>query len=252
MSEPEFDPTGLEPDRRFDGGDLDCGSGLALLIRERMLEVPEGGVLEIASLEATVADDLPPWCRLSGHAYLGSAPAGRGRKYYVRRGGSASGYDPAAERASLEADKAKARDYVWRLRVRTAGFDKSVVYCRNASWTLGVPASYAAKDEHPSAVEALLGALAADLGACVALSCREAGVEVDDLEMSVSGSLAGSPADWRPGEETAFSRIEIKCFVTSLDEAARIKTAFETALARSPLLQTLNKAVPIQATVAVV
>ena len=36
----------LQPDVVFDGGDLDCGSGLILLIRERMLQAPVGGVLE--------------------------------------------------------------------------------------------------------------------------------------------------------------------------------------------------------------
>ena len=35
----------LAPDEVLEGGDLDCGSGLVLLIREAMSRVPEGGVL---------------------------------------------------------------------------------------------------------------------------------------------------------------------------------------------------------------
>ncbi len=62
-----LDLESLRPDRVFDGGDLDCGSGLVLLIRENMLPVPVGGVLEMRSRERTVRDDLPPWCRMSGH-----------------------------------------------------------------------------------------------------------------------------------------------------------------------------------------
>jgi TusA-related sulfurtransferase len=61
----------ITPDIVFDGGDLDCGSGLILLIRENMLKVPENGILEMRSREPTVGDDLPPWCRMSGHEYLG-------------------------------------------------------------------------------------------------------------------------------------------------------------------------------------
>jgi len=38
MAEPA-DLESLRPDRVFDGGDLDCGSGLVLLIRENMLHI---------------------------------------------------------------------------------------------------------------------------------------------------------------------------------------------------------------------
>ena len=67
--------TNPQPDNIFDGGDLDCGSGLILMIRENMLKIPLDGILEMRSSEPTVADDLPPWCRMVGHEYLGSLPA---------------------------------------------------------------------------------------------------------------------------------------------------------------------------------
>ena len=60
-----------QADMVFDGGDLDCGSGLILLIRENMIKTPLGGILEMRSREPTVAGDLPPWCRMAGHEYLG-------------------------------------------------------------------------------------------------------------------------------------------------------------------------------------
>ena len=59
-----IDRQDIKPDHMFDGGDLDCGSGLILLIRENMLAVPVGGILEMRSREPSVADDLPPWCRM--------------------------------------------------------------------------------------------------------------------------------------------------------------------------------------------
>ena len=82
----EFDGSAATPDIIFDGGDLDCGSGLILLIRENMLKTPVDGILEMRSREPSVADDLPPWCRMAGHSYLGKA-AGKGfSRYFIRRG----------------------------------------------------------------------------------------------------------------------------------------------------------------------
>jgi hypothetical protein len=62
----------LSPAVIFDGGDLDCGSGLILLIRENMLRTPVGDILEMRSREPTVAEELPPWCRMVGHVSMPS------------------------------------------------------------------------------------------------------------------------------------------------------------------------------------
>ena len=56
-----------------EGGDLDCGSGLLLIIREAFEPVPPGGVLEIRSSEISVKEDLPAWCRMTGHRLLKAA-----------------------------------------------------------------------------------------------------------------------------------------------------------------------------------
>jgi len=70
MSDPASDPPRLhpfEPAVRFDGGDLDCGSGLLLQIRRRIDLLDPGQLLEIHSTEPSVAEDLPAWCRLTGN-----------------------------------------------------------------------------------------------------------------------------------------------------------------------------------------
>ena len=41
----------LTPDAMCDGGDLDCGSGLLLIIRNAMSPLAPGGVLEVRSRE---------------------------------------------------------------------------------------------------------------------------------------------------------------------------------------------------------
>ena len=60
----------LTPDAMCDGGDLDCGSGLLLIIRNAMSPLAPGGVLEVRSRETSVKEDLPAWCRLTGHALV--------------------------------------------------------------------------------------------------------------------------------------------------------------------------------------
>ena len=76
MSDPASDPPRLhpfEPAVRFDGGDLDCGSGLLLQIRRLIDPLAPGQLLEIHSTEPSVAEDLPAWCRLTGHRLLRAA-----------------------------------------------------------------------------------------------------------------------------------------------------------------------------------
>jgi 5-methyltetrahydropteroyltriglutamate--homocysteine methyltransferase len=51
----------FEPDARFDGGALDCGNGLLLLIRQHMDPLDRGGLLEFQSIEPSVEADLPAW-----------------------------------------------------------------------------------------------------------------------------------------------------------------------------------------------
>lgn len=240
---------GLAPDRVFDGGDLDCGSGLVLLIREQMAAVPEGGVLEMRSREPSVGEDLPPWCRLVGHEYLGRLPADGGTRYFVRRGAGATA---AAEVAALDQDKRRAREYEWRLRVRASGHLASAVYCRNFSWRLGQPASFEEKDAHPSAVEAFLGALGAALATAYASDCAREGLALDDVEIAVRGRLANVLAHLGLEEgDPSFASVEARCYATTLEDEQRVRAVWERTVARSPLAATLAKACRLTTTFAV-
>lgn len=53
------------PDTSFDGGDLDCGNGLLLLIRKHIDPLEPGQLLEIISYEPSVEVDLPSWSRMT-------------------------------------------------------------------------------------------------------------------------------------------------------------------------------------------
>ena len=74
------------PHASFDGGDLDCGNGLLLLIRKHLDPLLPDQLLEIRSTETSVAEDLPAWCRLTGNEFVSRS----GTSYLVRKAGSAS------------------------------------------------------------------------------------------------------------------------------------------------------------------
>lgn len=59
-------PVALE----YDGGEMDCGSGLLLAITSRMRRIDEGEVLLLHTQERSVLADLPAWARLAGHELL--------------------------------------------------------------------------------------------------------------------------------------------------------------------------------------
>lgn len=76
----------LKPDASFDGGDLDCGNGLLILIRKHLGPLEPGQVLEILSTDATVEEDLPAWSRLTGNEIISKTRNNSLRSYLVRKG----------------------------------------------------------------------------------------------------------------------------------------------------------------------
>ena len=236
------------PDIVFDGGDLDCGSGLILLIRENMTKTPIDGILEMRSREPTVAGDLPPWCRMAGHEYLGKEEGDRCTRYFIKRG---SGVQD--EEKALKEDLEKAKKYEWRLRTRSTGHLKSTVYTRNFSFEVGQAASFEEHDKHPSAVEYLLGALAGSLATAFATECAKESLEVDDIEISLSGSLHNILAHIGIEEgDPSIERIDLKCFASTFDDDEKVKAVWQRTVARSPIAATLSKAVALNIKLALV
>src|SRR5262245_66231164 len=76
----------LEADRSFDGGDLDCGNGLLLLIRQHMDPMERGQLLEFRSTEISVDEDFPAWCRMTGNELVSWTRRGKVRSFLVCKG----------------------------------------------------------------------------------------------------------------------------------------------------------------------
>jgi 5-methyltetrahydropteroyltriglutamate--homocysteine methyltransferase len=86
----------LEPDASFDGGDLDCGNGLLLLIRQHIDPLARGQLLEFCSTEISVEEDFPAWCRMTGNELVSLVRRGRERSFLVCKGPLAERVDRAA------------------------------------------------------------------------------------------------------------------------------------------------------------
>lgn len=236
------------PDMIFDGGDLDCGSGLILLIREHMLKTPVGGILEMRSREPSVGSDLPPWCQMSGHEYLGREKGEGYDRYFIRRG-----RNEKKDEEALKDDLEQAKKYEWRLRTRATGHLKSTVYARNFSFEIGQPASFEEKDKAPCSVEYLFGALAGSLSTAFATECAKENLEVDDIEISLSGSLHNILAHLGLEDgDPSVKEIEVKCFASTFDDEEKVKQVWERTVARSPVAATLKKAIDLKLKLALI
>jgi tRNA 2-thiouridine synthesizing protein A len=56
-----------------DGGTLECVK-LLLLLRRHALAAPAGTLLRVSTQDPIAGIDLPAWCALTGHTWLGSHP----------------------------------------------------------------------------------------------------------------------------------------------------------------------------------
>ncbi len=92
-----------EPEVSFDGGDLDCGGGLLLLIRRHIDPLESGGLLEILSTDSTVEVELPAWCRLTGNELVSWTKHESRRSFLVSKGAFGGRAEVAAGAAEAPA-----------------------------------------------------------------------------------------------------------------------------------------------------
>lgn len=76
----------LKFDVSFDGGDLDCGNGLLLLIRKHIDPLERGQLLEILSTDLSVREDLPAWCRMTENELISIVKNKNQFSYLVAKG----------------------------------------------------------------------------------------------------------------------------------------------------------------------
>jgi TusA-related sulfurtransferase len=212
---------------------------LLLVIRRAMQGVGSGDVLEIRSTELSVREDLPAWCRLTSNPYLGWRQGERSHRFFVRNGGAESS-------DAADAD-ASARAYRWRVRARGAP-GRATVYARNHRWEVGQPASFDVRDDAPSAIEYVLGALAAALATGLRLRASRESVDIADVEVSLNAGLENVFAfigDERDGGHSGMSDVAGSVYVRSPAEPAVLRRLWSETLDVSPILNSLVHPVKI-------
>jgi hypothetical protein len=98
-------------------------------------------------------------------------------------------------------------------------------------------------------VEYLLGALSGDLVASLGALAARRGVEVDAVEMRMTGFLHNPLVVLGVvGEQgrAGLERIDGTIYVSTDEDEGRVRDLWNEVLARSPLFDTLSRAVPLR------
>jgi len=229
-----------------DGGDLDCGSGLLLIIKKSIDRLEPGQVLEVRSRERTVSDDLPAWCRMVNHKFLGSEAGKNTTSYYVQKGGKVE--------ESLDEDLKAAKGYQWIVRTSNDEGLTAKVHSRNHSFTVGQPAEFSAKVEAPSAVDYLLASLSSCLVVGFKSHSSKRNIIIDQMEMMLKGKLdnvlyhielenAGSPR---------ITEVTGTFYITSPNEEQKLRDLWKLTINRSPIYQTLKQTIDIKISLSII
>lgn len=118
------------------------------------------------------------------------------------------------------------------------------VYARNHAFPVGAQASLREQDDHPSAVEYLLGALAGDLLRGFEVQAARRQVAVHAGEMNLQGRLNNVLVHLGVIGETGHPAVESVSgtFYVSADaEGQALDEIWSATLERSPLYQTLTR-----------
>lgn len=233
------------PQAVCDGGDLDCGSGLLLIIKKAMDPIAAGEILEVRSRERTVAEDLPAWCRMVNHQFLGSEPGENTMCYFIQKG---------SNQEELKQDLEAAKGYQWSVRVQGEKGLTAKVHSRNHTFQVGQPADFSPKVDAPSAVDYLLASLAASITVGFKAQASKRNVTIDNDELTLKGNLENVLFHMELEDEGSprMNKIQGTYYVSSPDDEELLEELLENTLKRSPIYQTLKDTVEIELKLSIV
>jgi len=140
------------------------------------------------------------------------------------------------------------QDFVWRLRVSAEAPPSASVHARSHSFRVGRPVEFDADAGTVSAVEYLLGALAADVLNGFRTEAKRRRIRLDGAEATVEGRLDNPLTHLRVVGETGhpgLSSASVKVYASSLDPEDELRAAWTDSLERSPLVRTLRPTVDL-------
>lgn len=135
-------------------------------------------------------------------------------------------------------------EHVWAVRARRIDAQDLRVYVRNHAFGVGVQASLRESDAQPSAIEYLLGALAADLIRGFEVQAARRQVAVHAAEAKLSGSLENVLVHLGVVGETGhpgLAEVTGTFYVSADAEPSVLEEIWRATLERSPLYHTLSR-----------
>lgn len=133
-------------------------------------------------------------------------------------------------------------------RVTSRPDGRADVRVRKRSFEVGAPLSFDSAYEGVTAIEQLLGALGADLVNGLIARARKRRIEIDSAEATIEAKL-NNPLVYLDvvGESghTGIEEIAVRVYVSSFAPETDIKSLWAEMLERSPLVNTLKKAVKL-------
>lgn len=216
-----------------DGGDLDCGSGLLLIIRNHMLPLNSNDVLLVKSRENSVKEDLPAWCRMVKHKMMHVEDVGNNHThYFIAKKG---------DDAELTKDLETAKNFKWKTRLKWNGGMKATAYTRNHSFVVGQSASFDTEDEAPSAIEYLISALAGCLLVGFQWRLSQKNIEIYNLEITLHAEVDNILffLGVQNVGHSGVNKITGQLYVDADEELSTLQTVWQETLERSPVANTL-------------
>lgn len=133
-----------------------------------------------------------------------------------------------------------------RFTVRLSADSFSKVHVRKLSFNAGDPVSFDTEHPHVTAVEYLLGAVAADVAGTVRVLGRKRRVALDSVEVLVNAELHDPLVYLRVVGRHGFAgiaRIEAKAYIHSSADEDDVRRVWEEALVTCPVINTLEQTV---------
>ncbi len=138
--------------------------------------------------------------------------------------------------------------FTWTVRVRTEAPRTVTVHARNHAFSVGEPLTFRPTDDHPAAIELMLGAFAADLTQTFRALARKQRITLDALEFSAACTLVNPLVHVGVIGETGhpgIQRIEGTLYVAADAEEETLTALWRETLERSPLYNTLCNTVEL-------
>ncbi|MBI4476243.1 MAG: OsmC family protein [Acidobacteria bacterium] len=139
----------------------------------------------------------------------------------------------------------------WHARAAVGRRGPAAVWVRGRRFTIGVPLSFDIDEPDPTALEHVLGAIAADAAGGFAERARRRRLDVESVEAAVEAKL-DNPLTYLAvvGEERnpALKSVRVRVYITTSADQAAIEEVWRDTLARSPLVSTFARSLDLELT----